>query len=289
MVSQTIHVLVLDSTFMATELLAASLRQEAGLSVVAATNAPDFITKVAKMGNAGRPVAVVSTTIGGVRSKGLDLCRSLHDAGRPAAVVLLLESLEEPAVLDAFRSGARGVFCRTEPPALLSKCIQCVHSGQIWANSRQLQMVVEAFAKASPFRSQELPFTRREQEVVQALCQGLSNRRIAERLYLSEHTVKNYLLRIFEKFGVSSRGELMFKLMSQNGGCTGQHPPQPEAPEVLEASLTLPLPLRQDLVTENLEREEREGSKVSVLEARIPEDSNPEASADAIVDSVGAA
>lgn len=216
MARKPIHVFVLDSTLMATDLLVASLKRDAGLAAVRAGDAGDFLSKMRQAEASDRCVGVLATAIGGARTRGFELCRALHDCVRPAAVVLLLESFEETEVLDAFRSGARGVFCRHEPPALLGKCIQSVHSGQVWANSRQLQMLVSALAKTVPFRGESLPFTKREQEVVEALCEGLSNRRIAERLFLSEHTIKNYLLRIFEKFGVSSRGELMFKIMGQS-------------------------------------------------------------------------
>ena len=56
--------------------------------------------------------------------------------------------------------------------------------------------------------------SRREQEVVRCVAEGLSNREIAQRLGLTEHTVKNYLFRIFDKLGVSSRVELILYAVS---------------------------------------------------------------------------
>jgi len=57
--------------------------------------------------------------------------------------------------------------------------------------------------------------SRREMEVVRCLAEGLTNREIAERLQLSQHTIKNYLFRVFDKLGVSSRVELLFMTLNQ--------------------------------------------------------------------------
>jgi DNA-binding CsgD family transcriptional regulator len=59
--------------------------------------------------------------------------------------------------------------------------------------------------------------SNREEDVVKLLMEGYSNREIAQGLNLSENTIKNYLFRIFEKLGVSSRTELLLYAMSSMG------------------------------------------------------------------------
>lgn len=130
-------------------------------------------------------------------------------------VVLLLKSASEGLVVDAFRAGVKGVFCRAEPFTALCKCIEVVQQGQIWASSTHLHWVLDAFASAAPLHlhvvnSQgRVLLTKREIEVVKLVVDGRTNRDVAQKLGLTEHTVSNYLFRIYEKLGISSRVELV--------------------------------------------------------------------------------
>src|SRR5439155_12346332 len=94
----------------------------------------------------------------------------------------------------------------------LCKCIQSVHQGQIWANSEQLKYLVEALSEVTALRIVDAKgfklLSAREEQVVALVADGLSNRQVATELCLSEHTIKKYLFRIFDKLGVSSRVEL---------------------------------------------------------------------------------
>ena len=87
--------------------------------------------------------------------------------------------------------------------------------GQIWANSNELNLVVNALARTSSSerlsaRGGKVPslLTKREAGIVRLVAEGLTNRDISQQLNLSEHTVRNYLFRIFNKVGISSRLEL---------------------------------------------------------------------------------
>jgi DNA-binding CsgD family transcriptional regulator len=121
-------------------------------------------------------------------------------------------------VLEAFRAGAKGIFAKHERLESLCKCIRCVHEGQVWARSVELEHALEALAnsplvRATNHKGLDL-LSARERQVVQYLAAGMTNREIAESLGLSPHTVKNYLFRIFDKLGVSSRTELLYLTMS---------------------------------------------------------------------------
>lgn len=137
-------------------------------------------------------------------------------------VILLVKSATQDLVVDAFRGGAKGIFCRTDRPEVLAKCVSAVQGGQIWANSNQLHFILEELIKAKPLRVTDVAgqrlLTKREDEVVNLVVEGMPNSEIAEKLGLTEHTVSNYLFRIYDKLGIGSRVELVLYVLKQRQG-----------------------------------------------------------------------
>jgi two-component system nitrate/nitrite response regulator NarL len=204
------RVLAADTTSMSTQLLVEALTREDQFQII---ESPSDARGILGLVKKERPqVAVVSSHLEDPKREGTDLIRKIRLESAETRVIVLLDSSERMTVIEAFRSGAQGVFCRTEPFRLLAKCIQCVANGQVWANSNELQFLLQALAQ--PAFPGELHLhagllSARETDVVRCVAEGLTNRQIAERLKLTEHTVKNYLFRIFDKLGVSSRVEVV--------------------------------------------------------------------------------
>jgi two-component system, NarL family, nitrate/nitrite response regulator NarL len=211
-----IRVLVLDSSAIHTQLLAEALRRDRTLEVASLDPSKPVVKSVIEQ---AIDVLVIGTHIEDQTYRGLEILRELRSARPGTRSVVLLDSSKPQVVLDVFRAGARGIFSRSESIEKLCKCIRCVHAGQVWANSREMSLALEALASApavNPVDANGLSLlSKREKEIVGSLAEGLTNREIAERLRLSQHTVKNYLFRIFDKLGVSSRVELMFMTLSQ--------------------------------------------------------------------------
>ena len=148
------------------------------------------------------------------RSEAMALIRRIHLSLPRLAQVLLMENPDRNAVVNAFRSGAQGLFWQSKHPfRLLCRCVQSVHQGQIWISSEHLRFLIDAVTQVPALRVVNSNgahlLTPREEQVVALAADGLSNREIARELRLSEHTIKKYLFRIFEKVGVSSRVELV--------------------------------------------------------------------------------
>jgi len=205
-----IRILAADSTSMSTQLLVDALARDPQLHMI--ESASNTAAVLASLKRDKPQVVVISAELGETAGKGYELVREIRSQSPTTRVIVLLDSSERASVVEAFRAGAQGVFSRTEPFRLLGKCIQCVHNGQVWASSSELHFVLEALVKPtfSNFQADgESLLSARETDVVRCVAEGLTNREIAARLKLTEHTVKNYLFRIFDKLGVSSRVEVV--------------------------------------------------------------------------------
>jgi len=180
-------------------------------------------------------VLLISTSFSEEPLKGLRFVSEIRDLHREVNIVVLLDTLERNLVVESFRCGAHGVFARSDSFQTLCKCISCVHEGQVWASSTELQFVLEALVDPLPIETRNLPSSRplskREEEIAHMVAEGFSNRQISERLDLSEHTIKNYLFRVFEKLGVSTRVELTLYALKR--GKVPRTRPQP--PTVLNS------------------------------------------------------
>jgi DNA-binding NarL/FixJ family response regulator len=164
-------------------------------------------------------VAIVSANLQDGPLTGIRLLPEIRRINSETRTLVALESPEPDLVIEAFRFGADGVFCRNSPFDLLCKSVEAVSQGQIWASNDELRYVLNAFAKSSKQRKMdsnvESRMTKREAEVVRLAVEGLSNREIGQQLGLTEHTVKNYLFRVFDKLGVSNRVELVLSCLRQ--------------------------------------------------------------------------
>ena len=217
----SLRVLVGDASRMASQLIAGQLKSSRSLRFE--TILPDCFTSKTIADEIIRTqpdVALVSSVLRDSCFAGYSVLRAIQPLNLPSRLILLLEDCEHDLVIDAFRSGARGVFSRAESSEQLSKCIYTVHQGQIWINTREMEYILDELMATRPLRIVDAQgcslLSKREEEVVALVADGLTNRQISEQLKLSEHTVKNYLFKVFEKLGISTRVELVLYALSQN-------------------------------------------------------------------------
>jgi DNA-binding NarL/FixJ family response regulator len=209
--SNSVGVLVIDSNRMQSQLLATALRRRPEFDV--ASCPMEAVAILQSVASLLPRVALLALNPGSIAAN-VAAIRSFHLSHPGIAKVLLVESSDRDVVISAFRAGVRGIFTITDADVRqLCKCILRVAAGQIWANSEQLNYIMEMISEVPSMRvlntSGANLLTPREEQVVALVVEGLGNRLIARELKLSEHTVKKYLFRIFEKLGISSRVELV--------------------------------------------------------------------------------
>jgi two-component system nitrate/nitrite response regulator NarL len=216
---ETIRVLVADDTRIHTQLLADALRRDRQLEVISPPARSRELIETVRLHRVN--VVVLSSNLDEEPLRGFELLRQLRASDPGIFAIMLLDSSKRETVLRAFHAGARGIFSRHDSVETLSKCIRSVYQGEIWANSQQMSFAVEALASSPVVRAVDANglslLSKREMDVVRSLAEGLTNREIAERLGLSQHTIKNYLFRVYDKLGVSSRLELLFMTLTQAG------------------------------------------------------------------------
>jgi two-component system nitrate/nitrite response regulator NarL len=211
-----IHVLVSDNSRIHSHLLAEALKRDHRLRIVgSASSSPEFLEIAARQ---VPDAVIISANLDDDPLGGMATLREFHETYPQIPAVMLLDSPKRDIVLDAFRAGARGIFSEHESLETLCKCVRVVYEGQVWASSHEIRFALEALSSAPTIRATTAGglnlLSRREFQVVRYLAEGLTNREIGVRLGLSRHTIKNYLLKIFDKLGVSNRVELLFLTLS---------------------------------------------------------------------------
>ena len=208
-----IRVLVADSIPIQSQLLVRALKGRREFRVSSISLEPNLLHQAMQ----ANPVDVV--LIAGHHLPNLGVLRWLRLSHPHVAPVLLAESDDRSLVVNAFRAGAKGVFLFDHTPfRMLCKCITTVAQGQVWINSEQTHYLLDALSEVPVLRvvnaNGRTMLTPREEQVVALVADGLSNREVGVELGLSEHTIKKYLLRIFDKLGISTRVELVLYAVS---------------------------------------------------------------------------
>jgi len=145
---------------------------------------------------------------------GLSALQALQQTNKRTRVIILTASEDKNEFVQAMKLGCSGIVLKQTAPELIVKSIRKVHGGEIWLDSHTTAAVMRQFAAPGEIgggsgKSRERsPLSQREREIVQLVAQGYKNKEMAEKMFISEQTVKNHLHNIFDKLGVSDRLEL---------------------------------------------------------------------------------
>ncbi len=153
---------------------------------------------------------------------GLTALQKLQNSRTKTKVIVLTASEDKNQFVQAMKFGTCGIVLKQTATELLIKSIRKVHAGEIWLDSHTTAAVMRQFS--SPMESTPLggrdrdrsPLSQREREIVVLVAQGFKNKEMAEKMFISEQTVKNHLHNIFDKLGVSDRLELALYAIHKN-------------------------------------------------------------------------
>jgi DNA-binding NarL/FixJ family response regulator len=159
---------------------------------------------------------------------GLATLQRLQAVKNKTRVIVLTASDDKNEFVQAMKLGTSGIVLKQTATELLIKSIRKVHAGEIWLDSHTTAAVIRQFVAAdeSPQQSappqqtsrerERSPLSQREREIVALVAQGFKNKEMAEKMFISEQTVKNHLHNIFDKLGVSDRLELALYAIHNN-------------------------------------------------------------------------
>lgn len=144
------------------------------------------------------------------RQPTLDTLRDIAVSEIDVRTILLAERVDSLDLTKALQLSAKGVVLKDSAAEVLFKSIRSVMTGHYWIGSGHVLDLPAGLRKLNVERRRRRTFglTLRELEIVRAVVEGHSNKEIAQRLSITENTVKSHLMRIFNKLGASNRVEL---------------------------------------------------------------------------------
>ncbi|HEX3037236.1 MAG TPA: response regulator transcription factor [Thermodesulfobacteriota bacterium] len=133
-------------------------------------------------------------------------------------VLLLLHMVDEKVIIDAISLGVRGYLTDLSKTEQLIQAIRTIRKDEIWAQRKIITKALTRtlYSEKGKPKPLQLNLTQREEQIVELVIQGYSNKKIANKLSLSEKTIKNRLGGIFRKLGISSRLQLAIHLFDRN-------------------------------------------------------------------------
>ncbi|NEX61051.1 response regulator transcription factor [Noviherbaspirillum sp. 17J57-3] len=211
-----------------------------------ATRSEEALARVASL---APDVIALDLDLGGQNT--IDILPELLEA-RPASVLILTASRDQ-ALLDlAVVRGARGVISKDAPADQILKAIAKLNDGELWLDRETMSRVLGGLVRpagdkaADPERMKQEALTDKERKIIHTLVEngGLPHKALAQRLFISEHTLRNHLTSIYQKLEVGNRLELYVYAMRHRLGSSAKGGPDEPARQAA-AELVLPADSRE--------------------------------------------
>jgi len=210
-IEKTIATLIVDDHALFRESLVRLLCAERGFEVVAHCGSSEEALRVLQK----KQVDVVLLDFNLGESNGTQFLSSAKRQGFGGKVLVVTAVVDQGQAVELIRAGVSGIFMKHHSAALLAQAIRDVVNGKVFFDQELLQVAVATGTKSTAHSPPE-QFTQRERQVLFLVFEGLANKEIAERIGVSESSVKATLQQLFAKTGTHSRGQLVRIALEQH-------------------------------------------------------------------------
>ena len=200
-VEQTISVLILDDHALFRESVARLLASEPGIEVVAHCGSIEDALKLLQQLHVD--VVLLDFDLG--QRDGTDFMKRAKEQGFTGRVLVVTAGVDQSKVAELIHTGISGIFMKHNSAASLPQGIRDVMAGKVWFDQEMLQDAISAQSKGRT----KSDLTQRERQVLSYVFEGLANKQIAEKIGVSESSVKATLQQLFSKTGVHTRSQLV--------------------------------------------------------------------------------
>jgi len=199
-----VRILLLDDHALFREGLSRLVESEADLEMTAHCATLAEATELLRQ----KPIDLVLLDYDLGKENGFEFIARARKIGFAGRLLIVTAGMGDAECVQAVRLGVGGIFLKHSSPALLAQAIRKVMAGETWLDQSSIQALVEA-TKRRETPDPRRPFTDRENQVLQGVFEGLSNKEIGARLEVSESSVKAALQQLFQKTGVRTRSQLV--------------------------------------------------------------------------------
>lgn len=201
-----INIALLIQSTLYFELLSKRLKQEKDISITRRIAGEKEVLEL--IDSAGTDILFIDSSA--VNINYLKIIKKIDDANSSLGLIVLFNYYDMDLFVNAISSGIDGCLNMNSGFSDLIQALRTVNDGGIWADNEVMTTALKGFIKKNDksLKTLSASLTNRELEIAELLLQGLSNKAIAKKLYISEKTVKTHTSHIFKKLGIKHRYEL---------------------------------------------------------------------------------
>jgi DNA-binding NarL/FixJ family response regulator len=172
---------------------------------------PNLMNVVSELSRAQPDIVLMD--IGLPNISGIEGVRTVKQNFETMHVLMFTVFEDDEKIFDAIRSGASGYLLKKTPPEEILEAVRQLYNGGAPMSPSIARKVIQAFQSPAATPLADYQLTTREKEILYSLVDGLSYKKIAEKYFVSIHTVRSHICNIYEKLHVNSKSQAVAKVL----------------------------------------------------------------------------